>query len=117
MSQITITKTADDKFIFTLSDSNQQVLFTSVGYSTMPEVRQAIAVLQNRAAQFPNFERKKTPTNKMYFVIRTKDGRIIGDSEKHASIAALENSINAVNQSATKAPIVDASSSQGADCV
>jgi uncharacterized protein YegP (UPF0339 family) len=108
MSQITITKTTDDKFIFTLSDSNQLVLFTSIGYSEMLEVRQAIASLKMRAAQFPNYERKKTPANKMYSVIRTEDGRIIGSSEQHSSIAALENSITAVNQSAAKALVVEA---------
>lgn len=108
MSQITITKTTDGKFIFTLTDTVRQVLFTSISYPNVADVTDAIASLKSRAGLLPNFERKKTATNKMYFVIRSEAGQVIGSSEQHGSIAALENSIAAVNQCAGDADILDA---------
>jgi uncharacterized protein YegP (UPF0339 family) len=105
--QFTLIKSEDNQFIFQLKDDQESVLFTSNPFATLPEVRSAIEALKDRATSFPNFERKKTPTNKMYFIVKTTDGRVIGSSEKHASIPALENNITDVNKCARLAQIAE----------
>lgn len=105
--QFTLTKSDDSQFIFQLKDDQEQVLFTSTPFATLSEAKAAIETLKDRAASFPNFERKKSPTNKMYFIVKSNDGRVIGSSERHSSIPALENSITDVNKCALVAQIVE----------
>lgn len=105
--QFMLTKSEEDQFIFLLTDEQEQVLFTSEPCETLSEARADIETLKERAASFPNYERKKSPTNKMYFVLRTAAGRVIGSSERHSSIPELENSITAVNKCAQEAQIVE----------
>lgn len=105
--QFILTKSEDDQFIFQLMDEQEQVLFTSEPFAILSEARADIETLKERATNFPNFERKKSPTNKMYFVLKTVDGRVIGSSERHSSIPDLENSILAVNKCAPEAQVVE----------
>ena len=105
--QFTLTKSEDDQFIFQLTDEKEQVLFTSEPSATLSEARADIEALKERAASFPNFERKKSPTNQMYFVVKTAAGRVIGSSERHSSISGLENSITAVNKCAQEAQVIE----------
>lgn len=105
--QFSIAKSNDNQFMFQLKDGQEQVLFTSTLFATLSEAKAAIEALKDRATSFPNFERKKSPTNEMYFIVKTDDGRVIGSSEKHSSIPALENSITDVNKCAQAAQIIE----------
>lgn len=105
--QFTLKKMQNGQFIFQLLDAQEQVIFTSVPFAKISDAKETIALFRERAANFPNFERKKSPTNKMYFILKTADGRIIGSSERQSSIPDLENSISAVNKCALEAQIVN----------
>ena len=102
-----VRKTETNQYFFCLFDSNGKILFTSESYSTHADANQGIAALKERVESFPNFERKKNSENKMFFVVRTARGKVIGSSERYSSIADLENSITAVNQSVVDAEIID----------
>ena len=106
-------KTADSQYVFNLIDSGGQLLFISEPYPQTSDVQKAIALLRERVKSFANFERKKTDTNKLYFVIREIKGPVIGSSQRHASIAALENSITAVHKCAPDAVLVDHTGTTG----
>lgn len=106
--QFTFKKTENDQTIFQLTDDQEQLLFTSAPFASMSDARAAILSLKERVTRFPNFERRKSTTNKMYFVVKSADGGVIGSSERHSSIPALENSITAVNKCAPVAQIVEA---------
>jgi uncharacterized protein YegP (UPF0339 family) len=102
-----IRKSDANQFIFTLSDPDGQRLFTSEIYPSAADARRAIATLTERVIDFPSFERRKTPENEMYFIVRTVDAKVIGSGERHTSIAALEKNIEAVNRHAAGAEIVE----------
>ena len=65
------------QFHFVLFDSDGQLLFTGEPCPAIADARAAIAALKERAQAFPNFERKKTADNKMYYTIRTANGKSI----------------------------------------
>jgi uncharacterized protein YegP (UPF0339 family) len=94
------------QFHFVLFDSDGQLLFTGEPCPAIADARAAIAALKERAQAFPNFERKKTADNKMYYTIRTANGKVLGNSELHGSIPGLENSITALNKTAPHAAII-----------
>ena len=105
--QFEIKKADNGQFIFNLIDSDGQTLFTSEPYAQKSNTRDGIAAVKERAKNIPNYERKKTDTNKLYWVLRDAKGKIIGSSQKHSAIPALEISISAVRKCVLDADIVD----------
>ena len=103
-----LTKTENGYYIFSLIDSDGQLLFTSQAYPQKSGAQHGIVSLKERVAHFICFERKKTSTNKLYFVIREAGGQVIGSSRRHSSIPSLESSITAIQKCISDAAVVDA---------
>ncbi len=103
-----LTKTENGHYQFNLIDSDGRLLFTSEAYPHKSGAQDGIVLLRERVAHFICFERKKTSTNKLYYVIREAGGQVIGSSRRYSSIPSLESNISAIRKCVSDAAVVDA---------
>lgn len=89
---------AAGKYRFNLKAVNGQVILSSQGYASKADALTGIASVQKHGPDDENFERKDSTRGEPYFVLKAKNGVIIGQSEMYSSIAARDNGIASVQK-------------------
>ncbi|MGN6187188.1 MAG: YegP family protein [Thermoanaerobaculia bacterium] len=98
------------KLRFNLRSGNHQVILTSETYDSKAAVENGIESVRKNAADESSFERKTAKDGSAYFVIKAKNGQVIGKSEMYKSPSGMENGIKSVAANAPSATIVDRTS-------
>jgi len=98
------------KVRFNLRAGNQQVILTSETYDAKAAANQGIESVRKNATVEARFERKTAKDGSPYFVLKAKNGEIIGKSEMYSSSAGRENGIKSVAANAPDAKVVDKTS-------
>jgi len=83
-------------FHFTLHAKNQQVVLTSEAYNTRAAAGNGIASVKKNAASRDSFETRTAKNGKSYFVLKAKNGEIIGQSQMYAHRSSVYTGIKSV---------------------
>lgn len=101
-----IEKTAD-QFRFNLRAGNNEVILTSEQYVARTGVENGIESVRKNAPDDGHYDRLTATNGNPYFVLKAKNGEIIGRSEMYSSTSAMENGIASVKANAPTAKVVD----------
>lgn len=102
-----IKKSADKQFYFVLKALNNEVIGTSETYKTKQNCQTGIASVVNNCTEVERFQVKESADNKLYFVLKSRNGRTILVSETYESKAGCENGMWSVTENALEAEIID----------
>ncbi len=100
-----VKSTKSGKYMFNLKAANHEVILTSQQYKSKASLEKGIASVRANAAEDNQFERKIDKSGADYFVLKAKNGEIIGRSESYSSKRAMENGIQSVSHNAPDAGI------------
>lgn len=95
------------KFRFNLKAGNNEIILSSEQYETKAGATNGIESVRKNAADDASFVRKTAKDGSPYFVLKAKNGEIIGTSERYSSTAGMENGIKSVMANAPTAKVVD----------
>ena len=107
MGKFVITKRKNGEFQFSLKATNGQEILGSEGYTTMAACKNCIESVKTNSVDEGRFERKVAKNGDPYFVLKARNGQVIGQSEMYSSEAARDNGIASVMKNAPEAEVVD----------
>lgn len=95
------------KFMFNLKAGNGQVILSSELYESKGGAENGISSVQANAGDDIRYERKESSGGEPYFVLKARNGDIIGSSEMYSTEAAMENGIASVKSHGPSATVAD----------
>lgn len=109
MGLFIITKRTNGDYQFNLKATNGQIILTSEGYSTKNSCHRGIQSVIENSQIDSQFDRKTSTNGFYYFILKARNGEIIGVSQMYASEAGRENGIYSVKINAIQSQIADKS--------
>lgn len=100
-------KTGKGKFVFNLRAANGLVILTSEAYRNKGSALKGIESVRKHAVKDANFERRTTKNGQAYFVLKSTNKQIIGQSETYASPSSVGKGIASVQAHSQTARIED----------
>lgn len=94
-------------FSFNFLGDNGKIILTSEGYSTKLGAQIGIASVKKNAKREEYYATIRSKDGQHYFLLKSRNGRVIGKSETYRSSAAMEAAIEIVKKSASKAIATD----------
>ncbi|MEK6281235.1 MAG: YegP family protein [Acidobacteriota bacterium] len=85
---------------FNLKAPNGQTILSSEQYTTKSGAQTGIASVKANARSKAHFEERNAKNGETYFVLKAKNGEIIGRSETYASPSGRKNGIESVQRNA-----------------
>lgn len=95
------------QFIFNLKAANGQVILSSESYLQKSSALAGIDSVRSNGPHDENYERKTSTANQPYFVLKAKNGTVIGRSEMYSSESARENGIASVKTNCASEKVDD----------
>ncbi len=95
------------KFHFRLKASNGQIILTGQAYKDKKGCENGVASVQTNSKSEARFEIKDSSDGRKYFVLKSTNGQIIGQSQMYKSESGLKNGIISVGNNAAEAGIKD----------
>lgn len=102
-----ISRSTDEQFYFNLLSGSGERILTSELYGARQSIHTGIASVRLNAPLDQQYHRRTDAQGMPYFVLKAKNGEIIGKSESYSSTAAMERGIQAVMSNAPSATIKD----------
>jgi uncharacterized protein len=102
-----ISKTKGGGDYFNLKATNGQIILTSVMYSSVADLNNAIDSVRGNCNDDNRYERKISSNNKHYFNLTSSNGQVLGRSEMYESVAGMENGIASVKKNGISTIIVE----------
>ena len=100
-------KAKDGQFYFNLAASNGETILNSEMYASKAGAENGIESVRKNSQENPLYEKKKSSSNQLYFVLKATNGQVIGVSEMYTTEEAREAGIEAVKKYAPDAKVVD----------
>ena len=94
-------------FQFTLCASNGQTILVSEGYSSRENCLNGIESVRTNAGDATRFERRVSSDNRPYFVLKSRNHQIIGQSQMYSDDDALVNGMASVGNHALSADVFE----------
>ena len=107
MGKFTISKRKNDEYQFNLKAGNGEIILTSEGYTTKANCHKGIESVRSNSQDDSRYDRRVAKNEKDYFVLKARNGEIIGKSQYYSSKSSMEIGINSVKTNAPTAEIVD----------
>jgi uncharacterized protein len=107
MGKFIIIQRVNKEYQFNLKAGNGEIILTSEGYTQKASCHKGIESVKTNSQDDSRFERKIAVNSKDYFVLKARNGEIIGKSQMYSSKSAMENGIASVKQNAPTAEIID----------
>lgn len=104
-----IKKAKDGQYHFNLKASNGEIILSSEMYKTKRSANNGIASVQKNSVEAVRFERRKSKSDKPYFVLKAANHQVIGQSEFYESDRAMENGIKSVQKNGGTTKVEDLS--------
>lgn len=101
-------KKAKGGYRWNLLAHNGEPILTSQRYKSKSGAKKGISSVQACTADDSLFERRTAKNGKPYFVVKARNGFVIGQSEQYNSNRAMENGIKSVCKNAASAATKDA---------
>jgi len=95
------------EFRFRLKAGNGQNILASEGYKDKSGAVNGIESVKKNAADAARFEMKTSTNGKPYFVLKSANHQVIGNSEMYESDAACQNGVESVMANAPGASVDD----------
>ena len=100
-------KTSNGEFLFNLRADNNQVILTSERYKAKASALNGIESVRTNSRDDARFDRRTAKNGSPYFVLTSRNGQVIGQSQTYSSASACEKGISSVVATAPKAPVDD----------
>ena len=107
MGKFTISKRKNDEYQFNLKARNGEIILTSEGYTTKANCHKGIESVRINSQDDSRYDRRVAVNEKDYFVLKARNGEIIGKSQYYSSKSSMEIGINSVKTNAPTAEIID----------
>lgn len=107
MGKFTISKRKNDEYQFNLKAGNGEIILTSEGYTTKANCQKGIESVRINSQDDTRYDRRVAVNEKEYFVLKARNGEIIGKSQYYSSKSSMEIGIDSVKINAPTAEIVD----------
>lgn len=104
---------AQQPYHFVLVAPNNEIILKSENYTTSQSARKGIDSVRVHGTGASNFECKISTSGQPYFVLKAKNGEVIGTSQMYKTEGSRDAGIKAVMKYAGKADLVDESSDMG----
>jgi len=102
-----IEQSAKGKFRFNLRAGNHQVILSSEQYESKAGAENGIESVRQNAADDARFDRRTAKDGSPYFVLKAKNGEIIGKSEMYTTASSREKGILSTRANAKTAKVID----------
>jgi len=91
-----IFKSKAGKFRFRLKAANSQIILTSESYNDKGGAQNGVKSVQTNGPSASNYESKTAKDGRTYFVLKAKNGQVIGTSQMYKSRSGHSNGIKSV---------------------
>lgn len=107
MGKFTISQRVNKEYQFNLKSGNGEIILTSEGYIQKTSCYKGIESVKVNSQDDSKYDRRVAVNGKDYFVLKARNGEIIGKSQLYSSKSGMENGIASVKFNAPTAAIVD----------
>lgn len=107
MEKFVITKRVNNEYQFNLKAGNGEIVLTSEGYVQKASCLKGIESVRINSQEDTRYDRRVAKNDKDYFVLKARNGEIIGKSQYYSSKPSMEVGISSVKKNAPTAEIVD----------
>ncbi|BAP29681.1 protein of unknown function DUF1508 [Chryseobacterium sp. StRB126] len=107
MGKFIITQRVNKEYQFNLKAKNGEIILTSEGYVQKVSCQKGIESVKTNSQDDTRYDRRIAVNEKEYFVLKARNGEIIGKSQLYSSKSGMENGIESVKQNAPTAEIID----------
>jgi uncharacterized protein YegP (UPF0339 family) len=107
MGKFTITQRVNQEYQFNLKTGNGEIILTSEGYVQKASCQKGIESVKVNSQDDSRYSKRTAVNGKDYFVLKARNGEIIGKSQLYSSKTAMENGIHSVKSNAPSAEIID----------
>ncbi len=97
----------DRKFHFRLKSTQQETLFVSEGFRTKAGAMRGIASLMHHARYQTSYYRRLNTNYRYYFVIKSRDGIVLGASQLYDSRKERETGMETVKKASQSCRVDD----------
>lgn len=107
MGKFVITQRINKEYQFNLKAGNGEIILTSEGYVQKASCQKGIESVKVNSQDLSRYDRRLSKNGKDYFVLKARNGEIIGNSQMYSTKTGMENGIASVKSNAPAAEIVD----------
>jgi uncharacterized protein len=107
MGKFLITRRVNQEYQFNLKAGNGEIILTSEGYVQKGSCQKGIESVKFNAQDDSRYDKRTAVNGKVYFVLKARNGEIIGKSQLYSSKAGMESGIASVKFNAHTAEIID----------
>lgn len=107
MGKFVITQRVNEEYQFNLKANNGENILTSEGYIQKASCHKGIESVKINCQEDSRYDRRIAVNDKDYFVLKARNGEIIGKRQFYSSKAAMESGILSVKNNAPDAEIID----------
>lgn len=107
MGKFVITRRVNQEYQFNLKAGNGEIILTSEGYVQKVSCQKGIESVKANAQDDSRYDKRTAVNGKVYFVLKARNGEIIGKSQLYSSKSGMESGIAFVKFNAPTAEIVD----------
>jgi uncharacterized protein len=97
----------DGKVRFNMKATNGLIILSSEGYSDKAGALGGIQSVRNNGGDDANFERKVSSNGQPYFVLKSRNGEVIGQSEMYSTTPARDAGIESVKKNCSSTDVKD----------
>lgn len=106
-AKFALKKTKNGGFVWNLLASNGEPILTSQTYKSKSGAKNGIKSVKSCTGDDSLFDRRKAKNGSPYFVLKARNGLIIGTSEMYKTSRSMENGIKSVCKNASGAAVDD----------
>jgi len=107
MGKFIITQRINNEYQFNLEAGNSEIILTSEGYVQKASCQKGIESVKINSQDDSRYDRRTAVNGKDYFVLKARNGEIIGKSQLYSTRSGMENGIASVKFNAPTAEIID----------
>lgn len=107
MAKFEITKRKNGEFQYNLKTSNGEIILTSEGYMAKASCIKGIASVKKNSTEEQRYEKRVAKNGKYIFILKAKNGQVIGVSETYDNEVSRDKGIASVKKNASSSKIVD----------
>jgi len=107
MGKFIITQRVNNEYQFNLQAGNGEIILTSEGYVQKASCQKGIESVRVNSQDDSRYDRRVAVNGKDYFVLKARNGEIIGKSQMYYTRSGMENGIASVKFNAPTAQIVE----------
>lgn len=106
-AKFTISKGRNQKFYFNLKGPNGEIILASQGYASRDGCRKGIESVRTNSRIQKQFERKSSKRGQSYFVLKAKNGQVVGQSQMYRTVRSCAKGMRSVRKNAPAAKLAE----------